>query len=919
VNKKQVSVFAILILLLAGALRVWALPRPPAGPYYDEAANGILASSIANDGYRPIFIPSYTGKEVLFFYPAAGLIKLLGDGLLALRLTSAIFGTLTVAATLWCVYELFAQEQKKSILALLAAGLLGASFWHLGLSRIGLRAVSQPLLQALTLAMLWRGLRQASWKSLLVGGILCGLAAYTYLAARLFPVPLALALLALLLADRANWRPRLAQIGVFGVAAAVVLTPLGLYFLRNLERFSVRIEQVAVQGPTLTLSEAFRQALGIFYVAGDPLARLNIPYQPLFGPLLAAAFLFGLGLTVYHLFKKSEPLARARSVLLLCWIPIMILPTALTVADIIPHYLRAAGMLPLIYLFPALTLAWLVERVICWRPGWSVCTPGLALVVVLTPTAYATTRDYFGDLAKRQDHYEISDGDLADMAEWLNAADLTDTTVYVASKHYRHPTLAFLADDYSQFKWLTGGNTVVAPAAGKAIILFPRSVDHSWANRSLPPATFLGIPAAPDGDPAFEVYGMESDTPLDVFPLVDTYPDPVNFSNVIQLNEYEIQGNPGFDATLDAVLSWQVLNPAPSGDYHVFAHLVDSWGTQWAEILPFQYPSAMWTPGERFLDRLHLDLPPGIPPGSYYQLEVGLYSPQADHNLSAVGPDGRFAGTVARIPITLKRAAIPKRPSDIRRMLNIEMIPDLMLLGVNLDTQTARTREPIFLNLYWQATAHSLGSGYIRLFLGDHLLYEGFSVHSMYSTMSWQKDEYVVDRYNPRVPLDMPAGQWPLVLQVELAPVDGDTRSAELGTVIVQVPERSFELPQMQETLNKSLGEAVELLGYDVVGLDSANVGITLYWRALEEMETDYTVFVHLLDANNSMLGQVDAMPHSGRYPTSIWAAGEVVVDEYRILLPAGAGGSYTLRVGMYRPSTGEQLGEPLLIGPLEP
>jgi 4-amino-4-deoxy-L-arabinose transferase-like glycosyltransferase len=400
-------VAAILIIALGGAMRVWSLPRPPAGPYYDEAANGILAAGIANHGDRPLFITSYTGKEVLYFYLAALMVRLLGSNLLALRLTSALLGTLTIAATLWCAWELFfprrqgPEKRRQAAVALFTAGLLATSFWHLVLSRVGLRAVAQPLLQALTLAMLWRGLRRSRWGELIVAGLFCGLLGYTYLAARLFPIPLALALLTLLVADRERWRQRLAQIGAFLAAAMVAFAPLGLYFLRNPERFAVRIEQVASQGATLTLPQAFARALGLFFVAGDPLPRINLPGQPVFGPIVAAAFLFGLALTVYRLVRERDPLDRARDVLLLAWIPAMILPTALTVADIVPHYLRAAGLLPLIYLFPAFAIAWLLER----TPRWPETKHWLALTLLLGLTAPVAGYDYFVRLANREDHY----------------------------------------------------------------------------------------------------------------------------------------------------------------------------------------------------------------------------------------------------------------------------------------------------------------------------------------------------------------------------------------------------------------------------------------------------------------------------------------------------------------------------------
>ncbi len=912
---------AIVIVVLGGALRMGGLPRPPAGPYYDEAANGILAASIANEGYRPVFITSYTGKEVLFFYVAALMVKVLGPGLLALRLTSALLGTLTIAATLWCIYELYAVGEAgkgPQAVALLTGGLLATSFWHLALSRIGLRAIAQPLFQALTLALLWRGLRRSRWWELVAAGFCCGLAGYTYLAARLFPIPLALALVTLLIADRNRWQKRLAQIMAFVGTAAAVWAPLGIYFLQNPERFAVRIEQVAGQGPTLTPAQGFARALGMFFVAGDPLPRINLPGKPIFGPLLAAAFLLGLGLALGRLLARRDPLARAREVLLLAWIPVMILPTALTVADIVPHHLRAAGLLPLVYLFPALTIAWLLERI----PRWGDWKLWVALGIILGVTGPAVVCDYFLDLAGRTDHYETSDGDLADMAEWLNAAGSTapsgERTVYVASIHYRHPTLALLAEDYASFKWLTGGRTLVIPARDSALLTVPRSIDYRWAEPYLPtganlsargpqpegaglPCAVPDIPAGPDGAPAFDAYCLEAGLPLTVSHEVE-----VDFSHVIRLEGYDFLAEPGAGRNVEVLLRWQVLNPAPTGDFQVFAHLLDSWGSQWGESLPFQYPSAQWTPGERFLDRILVRLPGGMPPGAY-ELQVGLYSPEGDANLTVVGADGGFAGTVVSLPVTLSPPAQLRPLEGIRRPLGVELAPGLELLGVNLDTRSARTREPIFLTLFWQAEA-SLGEVIVRVLLDGRVLYEGAPVHGSYPTSAWHVGEGVADRYNPRVPLDMAEGEWPLTVEVEAA--GGATRSAELGQVRVVAPERSYALPEMGRALEAELGEAVALLGYDVTDLGSSAVGLTLYWRSLREVDQDYTVFLHALAADGRLVGQADSMPQGGAYPTSLWAAGEVIADPYRIPVGPEALSPLSFRVGMYVPTTGEQLGE---------
>jgi 4-amino-4-deoxy-L-arabinose transferase-like glycosyltransferase len=893
-------VLFLVIVLVAVGLRVWGLPRPPAGPYYDEAANGILADSIAGGDYLPIFITSYTGKEILFFYLAAVLVKIVGPGLLALRLTSALVGLATVPAFYWCARELFPRDR---FVAPLAAALLATSFWHLALSRIGLRAISQPLLQALTVAALWRGLRTGRWTTLVLAGVLLGLTGYTYLAARLFPIPLALALAAWFLAHRASRRRPLGQVAAFGLAAGAAFAPLGLYFLRHPDRFLVRIEQVAREGSQLSPLQAYVRALGLLFIEGDPLARLNLPGKPVLGPLLAIAFFGGLALMIRRLLRDRDPLARARDVLLLGWVPIMILPTALTLSDIVPSHLRAAGLLPLLYLLPALALSWLSERLLKWRPRWSAWLPAGAVLALLVATASFTARDYFVRLATRMDHYEISDGDVADMAEWLDGSDTSATPLYVASIHYRHPTVALLAHhNYEAVNWLSGGQTLVVPSEGTGLLLVPRFVDYEWARPFLPVGAELGqdIPLSPDGLPAFHAFRVPADAPLPV-----AYHATADFAHVIQLEGYQVLGAPAADGTVDVVLRWRVLNPPPRDDFQIFVHLLDRWDLPWGQDVPFQYPSSQWTPGERFLERVRLPLPSGVPPGDY-QLRVGFYASAVQANLNRVTPDGRFGGIAATLPLTVERPEVNGSLPEPRRPLHLDLLPGLTLVGANLDTSAARTLEPIILTLYWRATA-SLPDLTVRLRLGDTILYEGGPVHGSYPTTGWRPGEGVIDRYNPRIPLSTSPGTRPLVVEV-FSPA-GASRSVDLGPIEVTAPERVYAPPQMATTLYRQLGDGIELLGYDSTPIGGTALDLVLYWRTQTIQAKDYTVFVHVLRSDGTLLGQVDREPRAGAYPTSMWAPDEVVADSLSIPFPDSEQG-LSLRLGMYQLETGQSLGE---------
>jgi hypothetical protein len=134
----------------------------------------------------------------------------------------------------------------------------------------------------------------------------------------------------------------------------------------------------------------------------------------------------------------------------------------------------------------------------------------------------------------------------------------------------------------------------------------------------------------------------------------------------------------------------------------------------------------------------------------------------------------------------------------------------------------------------------------------------------------------------------------------------------DLGTVIVQATERLFDVPPISHPLDVNLGDQVELLGYDLAE-DIVSPGdtltLTLYWRALCEMDESYTIFTHVVAPDGSISGQKDNPPVGGSYPTDLWLSDEVVVDVYEIPISADAvPGGHVLQVGMYIAETGARL-----------
>ena len=91
-----------------------------------------------------------------------------------------------------------------------------------------------------------------------------------------------------------------------------------------------------------------------------------------------------------------------------------------------------------------------------------------------------------------------------------------------------------------------------------------------------------------------------------------------------------------------------------------------------------------------------------------------------------------------------------------------------------------------------------------------------------------------------------------------------------------------------------------------LLGARQLNGGeLVLAWQALAEMEANYTVFVHLLDAGGETLINADHRPPR---PTSEWRPGQVIPDRLTLTLPPELPtGDYQIEVGLY------DAGDPLM------
>jgi hypothetical protein len=119
------------------------------------------------------------------------------------------------------------------------------------------------------------------------------------------------------------------------------------------------------------------------------------------------------------------------------------------------------------------------------------------------------------------------------------------------------------------------------------------------------------------------------------------------------------------------------------------------------------------------------------------------------------------------------------------------------------------------------------------------------------------------------------------------------------------------ELP-MQHAAEANFSGQTKLLGYTLQADEikpGDSIQLALYWQGLADMETSYTVFTHLIDENERIMGQKDNPPVSGLYPTTEWTPGEEIVDRYEIATdPEIPPGEYSIEIGLYKLDTGERL-----------
>ncbi len=257
-------------------------------------------------------------------------------------------------------------------------------------------------------------------------------------------------------------------------------------------------------------------------------------------------------------------------------------------------------------------------------------------------------------------------------------------------------------------------------------------------------------------------------------------------------------------------------------------------------------------------------------------------------------------------------------PNDLARISNpaqAVFAEQFELLGYDLDARSVKPGETLPIALYWRALAPMPESYriFVHLVGQDNRVAGGADVipaRGAFPTVYWKPGDTLRDGVQIPVALNAVPGKY--TIEIGLYPVGkpGErlaiTSSGEERALLetIKVAPRDKVVYNPRTRVDANFGDQIELVGYDA-NVEQNTLRLILYWRARTTVREDYTVFVHLLDADGTKVAQADLPPQAGNYPTSIWDAGEQVRDEYVLPFPASV---QRVIVGLYRAETGERL-----------
>lgn len=355
-------------------------------------------------------------------------------------------------------------------------------------------------------------------------------------------------------------------------------------------------------------------------------------------------------------------------------------------------------------------------------------------------------------------------------------------------------------------------------------------------------------------------------------------------------------------------LYWQ--GAAPPAEASLRFTLQDASGFTWWTVkeLPILAKGRPWT-ADGVAQTYYLPLPMGILPGQYQLLAQPL-SQLAGEPLA----DAENIATITVAPSQQWPTSPPNQPPAL------QFANGLQLARLDIVDDEVRPGHTLPLNLYWQTgptlladvvyeleviaadgrllrtQTDPVGASWLGPLPADSLLWEHTG---LYFPPETEPGRYQL-RWQLRQTEAVVSGRafWPPWSQDRLV----------YGQVTVLPWPLQTSLPQVDDPIQAMFGSTIQLYSYQTAQTATA-VEIELVWQALQPPSENYRLFVHLLDANEQIVAQIDPIPGGDLRPTKGWRTNEVLPDSHLLPLPADlAAGEYTLWLGLWQPDSGARL-----------
>jgi hypothetical protein len=503
-----------------------------------------------------------------------------------------------------------------------------------------------------------------------VAGAAFGLVGYTYISARILPAfAAALGLAELVLRPRDAAWPSVGT-GLVGWlrgwrfwpwvgAAAIVVAPLALYYALHPELFLGRATYVSALGPSggndrlAALWDSLIYNLAMFGHEGDGNWRHNLPGKPVFAAPIFGLFLLGVGVCLVRL-------RRGPYLQVLVWTAAMLLP-GIVATDEYPHYTRVMGIVPAVFLLPAIGGEALVQALAraLRRPATNILAAA-PLLVLAAGNGLATAHDYFAVWRYEDDVFYAFHAEAAEAARLMNRLGDDPSRVFLLpynfrlAPDYRARTVDFLYTGRAPYHFvrveeasLPSGLPGLLGDAREAVLFEWKGGEHGDADPKGLVAFLLargGPQLVVEEHEGFRMRRFRLDQPLPDQLFAGERPSEARFGDWLALRGWAV-GPEASDGRLWAVFHWETL-ARPRGDFSVSLQVLRPDGAPYAQadrplLSNDLFPTSRWTPGLPAATYLTIDGQPNALPGDY-QLRLVVYELVSGRVAGAVDPLGTF-------------------------------------------------------------------------------------------------------------------------------------------------------------------------------------------------------------------------------------------------------------------------------------